>query len=77
MSSKPAVEYVIFDLDGLMIDSEKIYTDVSTNEILGKYGKEMTWDIKAGCMGKPEKEASLHLLSFFPDIPITSESLIS
>lgn len=22
------------------------------DEILGKYGKEMTWDIKAGCMGK-------------------------
>ncbi|KAE9408652.1 HAD-like protein [Gymnopus androsaceus JB14] len=76
MSSKPVVEYVLFDMDGLMIDSEKIYTDV-TNEILGKYGKEMTWDIKAGCMGKPEKEAALHLLSFFPDIPLTLESYLS
>ena len=24
----------------------------SIDEILSKYGKEMTWDIKAGCMGK-------------------------
>ncbi|PPQ95313.1 hypothetical protein CVT26_008158 [Gymnopilus dilepis] len=67
--SKPEVEYVLFDMDGLMIDSERIYT-IATNEVLGKYGKEMTWDMKAGCMGKPEREAGLHTLSFFPDIPI-------
>ena len=24
----------------------------SIDEILSKYGKEMTWDIKAGCMGR-------------------------
>jgi len=24
------------------------------DKILGRYGKEMTWDIKAGCMGKRE-----------------------
>ncbi|KAJ3576780.1 hypothetical protein NP233_g196 [Leucocoprinus birnbaumii] len=69
------VEYVLFDMDGLMIDSEKIYTDV-TNEILGKYGKEMTWDIKAGCMGKPERQAAEHLLSFFPDIDLTLEDYL-
>ncbi|KAF8199999.1 HAD-like domain-containing protein [Mycena galopus ATCC 62051] len=66
----PSVEYVLFDMDGLLIDSEAIYTKV-TNDILAPYGKEMTWDIKAGCMGKPEREAAVHLLSFFPDIPLT------
>jgi len=68
-SPKQNVEYVLFDMDGLLIDSERIYTIV-TNEILGKYGKEMTWDIKAGCMGKPAREASIYLLSFFPDISL-------
>ncbi|TFY69901.1 hypothetical protein EVJ58_g137 [Rhodofomes roseus] len=53
---------------GLLIDSERVYTEV-TNNILAKYGKEMTWDIKAGLMGKPEREAAAHLLSFFPDLP--------
>ncbi|KAI0645778.1 HAD-like protein [Trametes meyenii] len=62
------IEYVIFDMDGLLIDSERVYTDV-TNELLAPYGKEMTWDIKAGLMGKPERDAALHLLSFFPDLP--------
>ncbi|OBZ70881.1 hypothetical protein A0H81_09203 [Grifola frondosa] len=57
-------------MDGLLIDSERIYTEV-TNEILGQYGKEMTWDIKAGLMGMPEREAAAHLLSFFPDLPPT------
>jgi len=66
----PDVEYAIFDLDGLMIDSERIYTEV-TNQILADYGVQMTWDIKAGLMGKPEKEAAAHLLSFFPDISLT------
>ncbi|KAJ8502419.1 hypothetical protein ONZ45_g11773 [Pleurotus djamor] len=68
-------EYVIFDMDGLMIDSERVYTDV-TNEILSKYGKEMTWDMKAGCMGKPERDAAAHLLSFFPEVPLTTEDYL-
>ncbi|KAL1942827.1 hypothetical protein VTO73DRAFT_5067 [Trametes versicolor] len=67
-TSRPKIEYVIFDMDGLLIDSERVYTDV-TNELLAPYGKEMTWDIKAGLMGKPERDAALHLLSFFPDLP--------
>ncbi|KIK68970.1 hypothetical protein GYMLUDRAFT_80355 [Collybiopsis luxurians FD-317 M1] len=72
MSSKPQIEYVLFDMDGLMIDSEKINTD-ATNEILAKYGKEVTWEIKAGLLGKHEKESASHLLSFFPDISLTVE----
>jgi len=74
-SVRSKVEYVIFDMDGLIIDSESVYTRV-TNDILAEYGKEMTWDIKAGLMGKPEKEAALHLLSFFPDISLTIEDYL-
>jgi len=66
---------VIFDLDGLLIDSERVYTKV-TNDILAEYGKTMTWDIKAGLMGKPEREAAQHLLSFFPDVPLTIEAYV-
>ncbi|KAJ7594439.1 HAD-like domain-containing protein [Mycena floridula] len=69
-------KYVLFDMDGLMINSEDIYTKV-TNEILAPYGKEMDWSIKSGCMGKPEREASEHLLSFFPDISLSIESYMT
>lgn len=70
------VEYVIFDMDGLLIDTESIYTKV-TNEILAPYGAEMTWDIKAGLMGKLERDAAAYLLSFFPDIPLTIDTYLS
>ncbi|KAI0798607.1 HAD-like protein [Irpex lacteus] len=68
MSSNNRVEYVIFDMDGLLIDSERVHTEVANN-ILGRFGKVMTWDIKAGCMGRPERDSATHLLSFFPDLP--------
>ncbi|KAI6040239.1 HAD-like domain-containing protein [Pisolithus marmoratus] len=61
---------------GLLIDTESVYTKV-TNEILAPYGAEMTWDIKAGLMGKLERDAAAHLLSFFPDIPLTIDSYLS
>jgi pseudouridine-5'-monophosphatase len=62
------------------------------DEILAKYGKEMSWDIKAGCMGKrllpdsrrvpvtdpstAERPAAEYLLSFFPDIDLTLEDYL-
>ncbi|PFH51916.1 hypothetical protein AMATHDRAFT_74609 [Amanita thiersii Skay4041] len=70
------VEYVLFDMDGLIIDSERVYTDV-TNQILEPYGKKMTWDIKAGCMGKPEMDAARYLYSFFSDIPLPIETYLA
>ena len=51
------IRAVLFDMDGLLIDSERIYTEV-VNEVLRPYGKKQTWEIKAKLMGKPEKEAT-------------------
>ncbi|EST07129.1 HAD-like domain protein [Kalmanozyma brasiliensis GHG001] len=56
------IKAVLFDMDGLLIDSEGIYTTV-VNDILKPYGKQQTWEIKANLMGKPEREATLTLLS--------------
>jgi len=50
MASKAQIEYVLFDMDGLLIDTEPIYMAV-TNNILERYGKKMTWGMKAGMMG--------------------------
>ncbi|KAH9032430.1 HAD-like protein [Lactarius pseudohatsudake] len=76
MASQRKIEYVIFDMDGLMIDSERVYTDV-TNDILALHGVKMTWEIKAGLMGVPERAAATHLLSFFPDIPLTIDDYLA
>ncbi|EPQ27154.1 uncharacterized protein PFL1_05435 [Pseudozyma flocculosa PF-1] len=56
------IRAVLFDMDGLLIDSEGIYTRV-VNEMLAPYGKQQTWAIKANLMGKPERAATLTLLS--------------
>ncbi|KAM3724265.1 (DL)-glycerol-3-phosphatase 1 [Dirofilaria immitis] len=44
------ITHVIFDLDGLLLDSENIYTRVN-EEILSAYGKKFTMELKAKVTG--------------------------
>ncbi|WFD49244.1 pseudouridine 5'-phosphatase [Malassezia furfur] len=67
------VRAVLFDMDGLLIDSERIYTDV-VNEILRPHGKEQTWEVKSQLMGKPERDATLTLFrALWPPRPGNAE----
>jgi pseudouridine-5'-monophosphatase len=63
--SPPKVRACLFDMDGnvyltalsdelgLLIDSERIYSQV-TNEVLARYGKgPITPEVKASLMGRP------------------------
>lgn len=50
-----------------MIFLDAAYKD-SPDTILGRYGHSLTWEIKAGAMGKPLAIASEWILSHFPDI---------
>ncbi len=42
---------VIFDMDGVLLDTEPIYTE-ATQALVGRYGKQYTWDIKRQIMGR-------------------------
>ncbi|KAF8851916.1 HAD-like protein [Acephala macrosclerotiorum] len=49
----PPIRACIFDMDGLLLNTEDIYTDVA-NVLLEKYGRPpMPWSFKAKLMGVP------------------------
>ena len=50
------------NLKGLLIDSEKVYTNV-TNDILKPFNKQFNWKIKSQMMGKHERVASEYLIN--------------
>ncbi|KAG4305587.1 hypothetical protein PORY_001143 [Pneumocystis oryctolagi] len=76
MAQHPPTKACIFDMDGLLINSERIYTDV-TNELLARYNKPpLPIDIKMQMMGVPGFEATKILLKW-SGIDISAEELYS
>ncbi|KAJ5638587.1 HAD superfamily hydrolase [Penicillium herquei] len=68
----PRIRACLFDMDGLLIDSEDKYTLI-TNEVLAMYGKpELPWSIKAQLQGRPQPEAS-KIFHDWAQLPITPE----
>uniref|UniRef100_A0A0R3S2A3 HAD hydrolase, family IA, variant 3 n=1 Tax=Elaeophora elaphi TaxID=1147741 RepID=A0A0R3S2A3_9BILA len=54
-SSDVKITHVIFDLDGLLLDSESVYTRVNEEILLG-YGKKYTMELKAKTAGMKMEE---------------------
>lgn len=68
----PPVRACLFDMDGLLIDSEDMYTAV-TNEILHEYGRpDLPWSIKAQLQGRPGPSAG-KIFEAWAQLPITTE----
>ncbi|MAZ44971.1 MAG: HAD family hydrolase [Legionellales bacterium] len=57
MSQAREHKAVIFDMDGLLLDTENLYMQAS-QEILGQYGKTFDWDLKEKIMGRPSTESA-------------------
>lgn len=68
----PPVRACIFDMDGLLIDSEDLYS-VVINTILKEYERPpMPWSIKAQLQGRPALEAT-KIFSEWAQLPISLE----
>lgn len=70
---RPA-HHVIFDLDGVLLDTERFYTEV-TQSIVGRYGKTFDWTVKGNMVGRPAIESARYLVEAL-DLPIRPEDYL-
>jgi hypothetical protein len=55
------VTHVIFDMDGVLLDTERFYTEV-TQTIVGRWGKVFDWSIKGNMIGRPARDSARYLV---------------
>ncbi|CAH1186435.1 unnamed protein product [Phyllotreta striolata] len=69
------VTHVIFDMDGVILDTETLYTKATQN-ILTEFGKTYSWAVKAQLMGLHSMESAKKLVEIY-NLPITPEEYYS
>ena len=74
MATDAPVTQVLFDMDGLLLDTESIYTDV-TQSIVGRYGKVFDWSVKGNMIGRGSRESSQYLVDTLA-LPITADDYL-
>ena len=58
------VTHVLFDMDGLLLDTEPFYTEV-TQAIVGRYGHTFDWTVKSRMIGKKAADSARILVDAF------------
>lgn len=69
------VTHVLFDMDGLLLDSEVLYTK-AFNNILSRYGHGFAWDYKVTLLGMQGHEVAEKVIKDF-DLPLTKEQFMA
>ncbi|KAI8064225.1 HAD-like domain-containing protein [Gongronella butleri] len=77
MSSLSTITHCIFDMDGLLLDTERVYTEV-TQEILDEYanGAKFTWDVKSKLMGRTGEESARMVVETYK-LPMSVEEYLA
>ncbi len=74
MSLARPVTHVVFDLDGVLLDTERFYTAV-TQAIVGRFGKVFDWSLKGNMIGRPARDSARYLVETL-GLPITPEDYL-
>ena len=69
------VTHVIFDLDGVLLDTEPLYTR-ATQEIVGEFGKVFDWSVKGDMIGRSAMDGARYLVSTL-DVPLAPEEYLA
>ena len=70
------ISHVLFDMDGLILDTEPLYTE-ATVQVSSKYGSnvQFSWDLKVKQMGLPRLDLA-NLIIREMKLPITPQQYI-
>ncbi len=71
-SYKP-VTHVIFDVDGLLLDTDPIFQEAAS-AILSKHGKSLTWEQRVKLMGKTRKDIIAGMIDML-ELPLSHDEL--
>jgi pseudouridine-5'-monophosphatase len=74
MTRLRSATHVLFDMDGVLLDTERIYTQ-ATQQIVGRWGKVFDWSVKADMIGRPALDSARYLVTTL-DLPIAPEEYL-
>jgi pseudouridine-5'-monophosphatase len=64
----------IFDLDGVLLDTEPLYTE-ATAQVAARFGKVYDWSVKRDCIGRGTLEAARIIIEALA-LPLGPEALV-
>ncbi len=75
MSAFARPQHVLFDMDGVLLDTERLYTQ-ATQSIVGRYGKIFGPDLKRETMGRDARVSARVILERL-DVPLTADEFLA
>ncbi|HET6149286.1 MAG TPA: HAD-IA family hydrolase [Polyangia bacterium] len=69
-----SVRQVIFDLDGVLLDTEPLYTQ-ATAAVAARFGKRYDWSVKSECIGRGTSEAAAIIIRAL-ELPLSPQELV-